>query len=137
MTTHPYLRAYMAGVTVPAFLMLFVFTFFCTVRFVFDAPYPVERVIVFPLALVPNAWGLWNILYVRFGGGRRWALGVHGAALPLLLGPAGFVIAHLAGAPVPEPLWTLMAAGFPLILIGYYLAWKFLVGYLNDMLGIA
>lgn len=137
MTTHPYLRAYMAGLTIPAFCMLFIFAFFCTARFVFDVPYPVERVIAFPLALVPNIWGLWNILYVRFNRRRRWTLGLHGMTLPFLLMPAGILIAHLVGLDVPASLAPVLAVGFPLILVGYYLVWKYLVHYLNEMLGVA
>jgi RNA polymerase sigma-70 factor (ECF subfamily) len=29
-----------------------------------NVPIPIERVIVFPMALIPNLWGFWNMLYV-------------------------------------------------------------------------
>ena len=108
---HPYLRAYMAGITFPCFLLLFLMAAFTIARHVYDIPVPLERVIVFPMAIVPNAWGLWNALYVaRYG--RRWlSLGAHGAVLPLLLAPTAYAVTRLVGFEVPEPL----AGAFPFV----------------------
>ena len=61
---HPYLRAYMAGIVVPTAFLLVVMIVFTLARFVFDVPVPIERVVVFPMALIPNLFGLWNIFYV-------------------------------------------------------------------------
>jgi hypothetical protein len=33
--------------------------------------------------------------------------------------------------------WHIVIVALPLLAISYYLAWKFLVGFLNEMLGIA
>ena len=63
MNTHPYLRAYMAGIVVPTVFLIFVLTAFITIRLVLQYPAPIERVIVFPMAAVPNLWGIWNMLY--------------------------------------------------------------------------
>jgi hypothetical protein len=60
MNTHPYLRAYMAGIVAPSFGLLVALTVFIVTRLVLQVPIPIERVIIFPMALVPNAFGLWN-----------------------------------------------------------------------------
>jgi hypothetical protein len=41
----------MAGVTVPSVLMVFALASFCVVRFGFNFPLPIERAVVFPIAL--------------------------------------------------------------------------------------
>src|SRR5450759_2244305 len=79
MTTHPYLRAYMAGVTVPSVFVLFVFLVFCVIRFAYNPEFPIERVLVFPMALVPAIWGIWNMVYLAMHTRRYIPLGAHGA----------------------------------------------------------
>src|SRR5208337_4644748 len=87
MNKHPYLRAYLAGIAVPTVVLLVGMTAYTIIRYVWDVPIPIERVIVFPMAAVPNAWGLWNVLYRACFAGRRVSLGVFGAALLLLVIP--------------------------------------------------
>ena len=67
MNNHPYLRAYMAGIAVPTPLLLVALTLFSIARFVYNVPIPVERVIIFPMAIVPNLFGVWNVLHVASG----------------------------------------------------------------------
>ena len=57
MNTHSYLRAYMAGISVPTPLLLVALFLFSIARFVYNVPVPVERVIIFPMAIVPNLFG--------------------------------------------------------------------------------
>ena len=64
MNTHPYLRAYMAGVVLPSLFLLVALTVFILARLVFRTPIPIERVIIFPMAVVPNAFGIWNMFYL-------------------------------------------------------------------------
>ena len=64
MNNHPYLRAYMAGIAVPTVFLLVIMSVVCIFRFVYNVPIPIVRVIVFPMALVPNLFGLWNMFYV-------------------------------------------------------------------------
>ncbi len=64
MTHHPYLRAYMAGIVVPTGFLLVRMTGFCLVRYVYNISEPVECVMVFPMAVVPNPWGAWNMLFL-------------------------------------------------------------------------
>jgi hypothetical protein len=126
---HLYLRAYMAGITVPTLFLLVVVTGFTMLHGV-AAPW--DRIIMFPMAVVPNLWGVWNILYCR----RRWApIGVHGAILPLLLVAAGFGLAR--ALEVPWMSVTGAAIALPVVVVVYYLAWKYLVGFFNEVLGVA
>src|SRR5437879_3616269 len=95
MNSHPYLRAYMAGIAVPTPLLLVALTLFSIARFVYDVPIPVERVIIFPMAIVPNLFGVWNMLYLASRERTHLPLGVHGAILPFILAPAGFLLGRL------------------------------------------
>lgn len=137
MTMHPYLRAYVAGVAIPTVVLPLGFAVFCVARFGYNVDVPVERALVFPLALVPGIWGLWNMLFVGLHGKRWLPLGWHGALLPVLLAPAGLAVAYSVRLPVPDAAPALVGAFLPLGLATYYLAWKYLVRYLNEMFGVA
>lgn len=137
MNNHPYLRAYLAGICVPTIFLLVVATGFTILRYVLHLPVPIERVIVFPMAVVPNAWGLWNILFTAWRQRLHLSLGLFGALLPLLLAPLGIVTASLLNFPIPAFAAHVFPFAAPFALILYYLAWKYLVGSLNAELGIA
>ena len=136
MNRHPYLRAYMAGVTIPTMVLLVAMFAFTIARYVFNVPLPIERVIVFPLAVVPNSWGVWNILWLASG--RRIPIGIFGALLPFLLVPGGLLVLHLVGlsitsfVPRAVPLFL-----FPVGVVIYYLVWKYLVAALNSIVQIS
>src|ERR1700730_15155989 len=97
MNTHPYLRAYMAGIVVPSFGLLVALTVFVLTRLVFHVPIPIERVIIFPMALVPNAFGIWNIFYVWSRPHRHLPIGFHGALLRVVLATMGASAATYGG----------------------------------------
>jgi len=137
MNTHPYLRAYMAGILVPSVFVLFIFAAFCVVRFGYRVDLPIERAIVFPLALVPALWGAWNMLYLAMHSHRRLPLGVHGAVLPAVLLPVAFLTAQALDVGIPLQIATTFWIVLPCVVIIYYLVWKYLVGFFNEMLGIA
>ena len=137
MNQHPYLRAYMAGITVPTIFLLVVATAFTVLRYVYDVPVPVERVIVFPMAFVPNAWGLWNILFLALRSRVQLSIGLHGALLPILLAPLGIVVASLLNFPIPNFAVRALPIAAPVALMVYYFAWKYLVGFLNRVQQIA
>jgi hypothetical protein len=137
MNQHTYLRAYMAGIVVPTIFLLVVATVFCVARYVYNVPVPVERVIVFPMAVVPNLWGLWNILFLASHGRTHLPIGLHGAVLPAVLGPLGFVMTRILDFPIPHEAARVLPIAAPLALAMYYLAWKYFVGFLNGVLGIA
>jgi hypothetical protein len=137
MNQHTYLRAYMAGIVVPTIFLLVVATGFCLGRYVVNMPVPIERVIVFPMAVVPNLWGLWNMLFIALHSRTRLSIGLHGAVLPLLLGPLGFLMTRILDFPIPQHVVGAFPIAVPLALVVYYLAWKYLVGFLNGVMGIA
>jgi ABC-type sulfate transport system permease subunit len=137
MNQHIYLRAYMAGIVVPTFVLLFVATAFTIARYVYNIPVPVERVIVFPMAVVPNAWGLWNVLFVALRSRLQLSLGLHGALLPILLAPLGIVVASLLNFSVPGFVARAFPVLAPVALLVYYFAWKYLVGFFNRVQDIA
>ena len=134
MKAHPYLRAYMAGIVVPTVFLLAIVAGFTIARSVYHLPFSVERVIIFPMAVVPNLWGVWNMLHLALGR-DRWSIALHGAALPLVLMPLGLMLARVFAIDVITP--ALLMTFAPVALAAYYLAWKYLVGYFNGVLGIA
>ena len=148
MNTHPYLRAYMAGIVLPSLGLLVALTVFILTRLVFHIPIPIERVIVFPMALVPNAFGLWNILYLWSRPHHHWPIGLHGALLPLVMVAMGAVFASLGGflkvgtngitwfQAISVP-YSLIVPWFVAAIVVYYLVWKYVVGFFNRLLGIA
>jgi len=148
MTTHPYIRAYLAGIAVPTLLLLLFMIGFFVARYVWDVPVPIERVIPFPMAIVPNLFGVWNILYVLLRSRRHLSIGLHGALLPFVLAPIAFTVASSLGFLSLSPRgfvyfqvitvpYAYLAMGFLCALVLYYLGWKYLVGFLNGLLGIA
>ncbi|MFZ0302754.1 MAG: hypothetical protein WAL75_08715 [Terracidiphilus sp.] len=148
MNTHPYLRAYMAGVLIPTLILPLLLTAFIVVRLAMQAPFPFERGLVFPLALVPALWGLWNVVWVGTHDRVHQPLGIHGALLPFLLLPVGTVMARCLGIltlGASSVTWfnevtityAWIAVCFAGALAAYYLVWKYVVGFLNHVLGIA
>jgi len=144
MKEHPYLRAYMAGITLPTAFLLVALTVFCVARFIAQVPIPIGRAIVFPSELIPNIWGAWNMLYAALRQKHRWDIGLHGAVLPPILGPMGFAAARLLG------FLQVMSHGFayfnavnvpiarialllPVGMAIYYLAWKYVVSFFNRL----
>ena len=123
----------MAGIVLPNWFLLGAMTIFAVARFVYDAPVPIERAIAFPMAVVPNTWGLWNVLYIALGR-RPWSIGVHGALLPQLLLPAGYTLAQVLGMTIVTGTVVMIAA--PVAIVIYYLAWKYLVSYFNRVVGL-
>ena len=136
MKSHIYLRAYMAGVTVPSVLVILMLSGFVVLRFGYNVPIPIERFLVFPLAIVPGLWGLWNMLYLVVRKHWRIPLGLHGALVPLVAGPLALGNALLAGFEISRSAWTIFPAGVAIAMLAYYLAWKYLVGFLNGVLDV-
>lgn len=137
MNKHPLLRAYLAGICVPTIFLLLVATGFTFLRYVYNVPVPIERVIVFPMAVVPNLWGIWNIAFISLLAQRHFSIGLFGALLPLLLAPLGYGVAHILQFPIPADIVSAAPIGIPIGMIIYYLVWKYMVGSLNAELGIA
>jgi hypothetical protein len=136
MTTHPHLRAYLAGIAVPTFFTPLGVCAFAIARFGFGIPVPIERAIVFPLALLPLLWGAWNVLYFLLGERVRLPFGFHGSLFFVVFGPVGYFLAgHVLDLRFLPPgfLGVVIPAG----LLVYYLIWKYLVSFFNRLLGLA
>lgn len=136
MQSHIYLRAYMAGVTVPTVLVVFMLACFVVLRFGYNVSIPIERFLVFPLAVVPVLWGLWNMLYIVVRKHWRIPLGLYGALVPLVAGPLALGNAFLAGFEISRSALTIFEAGVAVAMLAYYLAWKYVVGFFNRVLEI-
>lgn len=136
MKNHLYLRAYMAGVTLPTMLLVPVLAGFVILRFGYNVPIPIERGLVFPMAIVPGLWGLWNMLYLVVR--KRWRIpfGVYGALVPLLVGPIALGNAFLLGFDIPRFVLALFPAGVGAVMLAYYLLWKYVVGLFNRVLEV-
>ena len=144
MRAHPYLRAYMAGIVVPTLFLLVIMAFFAYTRFYFEVSSqfvlglpaaPLERAILFPMAVVPNAWGVWNLLHLALRSRLALPLGLHGALLPLVLMPVGVALARALDVFTIQ--WQFALPMAPIAMAVYYLMWKHVVGFLNEEIGIA
>src|ERR1051325_6125225 len=123
MRSHPYLRAYMAGGLLPTWVLLVILAAYLIADTGGHVPAGLERAIVFPMAVVPNTWGLWNLIYVATELRRRLSIGIFGALLPLALVPAGVVLAaalNLRFYTAHEAVVVL-----PVGMALYFLAWKY------------
>ena len=135
MNRHPLLRAYMAGVLVPSWFVLAAVTvLFGILRVQLESPAVFERLIIFGMAVIPNLWGLWNVMYAGFGLKRKLPLGVWGALLPLLIAPMGLAMLHHVDLEVVGFTDILMVA--PVGIGAYFLVWKFVVSFLNRVVGL-
>jgi hypothetical protein len=128
----------MAGIVVPTLFLLVVvaidayqkYYFEVSNQFVFPlASRPLERALLFPIAVVPNVWGLWNMLYLRLRRRVHLSLGAHGAFLVVFLIPGGIGLARLFDTFAIQ--WQFALPMFPIGMAVYYLAWK------NEEMGIA
>lgn len=137
MNQHKYLRAYMAGIVVPSIVLLIGVTVFCIARYAYNFPVPLERLMIFPMAVVPVLWGLWNMLFVASHSRTHLPIGFHGALLPLILGPLGMLLTSLLNFSIPGFATHYFPIIAPIGLIVYYLAWKYLVGSLNRIVGLS
>jgi hypothetical protein len=91
---------------------------------------------------------VWKILWEWYRDRKHRPLGAHVAFLPLLMMPVGALIATHGGVltlgasyvtwfnavTVPYALIALLLA---VAMTAYYLAWKYIVGFVNRLLGIA
>jgi len=83
----------------------------------------------FPFFLLPVAWGLWNWLYVRRQ--PHVAIGTWGTLLGVLLVLAANVLFLVEGRWIPALLLAFLT-----VPAGYYLLWSFVVGTVNELVGL-
>ena len=122
----------MAGVLLPSVV---VFAVGIVVAWNFDRiPTHIEQAMVFPIALNPLLWGVWNVLHGALGKVRL-PLGWHGLLLCALLFLIGVFLAQRLQFEFVTPMRAL--AVFPPTGLAYYLLWKYGVGFLNELLGVS
>jgi hypothetical protein len=103
---------------------------------------------IFPVAVVPSIFGLWNMLYLGLHARTHHPIGLHGALLPLFMAPVGALVATSLGVLQFDSrgvVWfqsysspyVWIAPGFLVAMAAHYLVWKYIVGSLNQVLGIA
>lgn len=119
----------MAGVLLPTWVLLTVLAAYLIADAIAHIPVGLERAIVFPMAVVPNTWGLWNLLYIALRLRERISIGVFGALLPIALVPSGVALA----AALDLRFYTVQEAivVLPVAMALYFLAWKYGVAFLN------
>jgi hypothetical protein len=148
MNTHPYLRAYLAGIFVPTLVLPLILIVFIAARLVLAFPFPIERFLIFPMAVVPTLFGLWNMLFLASHERAHLSIGAHGAILPFLGAPIGASVAHGLGMwqfsaggvtcfQSCQVNYSVVACAFLAGVAVYYLVWKYIVGFLNRVLAIA
>ena len=144
MRPHPYVRAYLAGIAVPTAFLLIIMCIYAYNRYYFEVSSqfviplpsaPLDRAILFPMAVVPNVWGAWNMLHLLLRSRLKMSLGLHGALLPLVLMPAGYTLAR--SLDVFDIQWQYALPMLPVGMAIYYLLWKHVVGFLNREVGVA
>jgi hypothetical protein len=74
------------------------------------------------------------MLYVRLREHRHVPIGLHGALLVVLIVPIGFSVAKLLGFALPYHFLGVL--GPAAALAAYYLLWKYVVNFLNELLEI-
>ena len=149
MNPHPYLRAYLAGVFVPTLVLALdsCHLHHCC-ALCLGVPFPIERFIIFPMSVVPrsSASGTcftsarmrapicprssWRHPAFPWASHRRFQL-------PIVLAcwQFGAERRHLVSGPVNFPTRS-SPCGFLAGVAFYYLVWKYIVGFLNRVLGI-
>ena len=90
----------MAGITIPTAFLLVIVTAFVIVHRFHQEPLPIDRMLVFLMAIALDLWGVWNIVYVAVRRRRSWPPGLHGLLLSVLAGSLGWGIARAMGLPI-------------------------------------
>jgi hypothetical protein len=73
------------------------------------------------------------MLYVALRRHRRLPLGLHGAVVPLFVGPLGFATLRMFDFDIPPLVATVFPFGVAMAVVGYYLVWKYVVGFFNEL----
>jgi hypothetical protein len=100
------------------------------------------------MALVPTLFGVWNMLHLASHESTHLAIGPHGAILPLIGAPIGATVASCLGILKfgAQSVSVFQCVQIPYMVLpfcvlaamaGYYLVWKYIVGFVNSVLGIA
>ncbi|HSS20381.1 MAG TPA: hypothetical protein VLL54_09930 [Pyrinomonadaceae bacterium] len=131
-----YVRAYLAGVAFPTVFLAVILVVFVCLQLKGIVSNSASAFLIFPMALVPNVWGIWNMAYVALSKRREFDVGLFGAVLPALIAPLMFATSQFLGHPPHDLRWPTVVSAVMVGVIIYYLLWKHLVGYLNRILDL-
>ena len=81
MNTHPYLRAYLAGIFLPTLVLPLLLTVFIVVRIVLQSAGSHRAGDDLSHGRVPSLFGLWNMLWLGSHERTHLPIGLHGAAV--------------------------------------------------------
>jgi hypothetical protein len=135
MSPHLFLRAYMAGIAPPTAFAMLAYVFVTLRHEFFSIPLPpLERFMIFPIIVGPNLWGLWNGLRAVMP--RRLPLALHGALLPPISFTLGYAVAQMLGITIPGTMIQSAPVSLAMLVVLYYLVWKFVVGFMNTLVDV-
>jgi hypothetical protein len=135
MRQYLFLRAYMAGILAPtAFSMVVYWGVAVAASLSPSALPPPERTILFPFVVVPNLWGIWNGIWAVSK--KRLPLAAHGAVLPVINFGLYLFFARMTGIAIDTGSMRMAPMGAVISIVLYYLAWKYLVAFLNTLVDV-
>jgi hypothetical protein len=128
----------MAGIVTPTVLSFAVYLVAVAGYPLFSLP-PVPNasvfnVIIFPLVVITNLWGIWNGLYAVLP--RKLPLAVHGALLPILNFGLGYAVMRISEFPATGDMMRMVPISLLMSMVFYYLLWKFVVAFLNTLVDV-
>ena len=125
----------MAGVTPATFFSLLVWFAAIVAQTVFAVKMPpFERIMTFPIVVVPNLWGFWNGIWAVSR--RRLPLAWHGALLPFVNFALGGAVAKVLNITVTAEMLRSAPISLAMSIIAYYLVWKYVVAFLNSLVDV-
>jgi hypothetical protein len=130
---HRYLRAYLAGIAFPTAFLGVLLLVFVVLASTGRIAWSIGAVLIFPVSVVPNLWGLWNVAYAVLSRRRKVNIGLFGAILPWIIAPLGYTTVKMLGH-APRHGWGTLMIAFGVVVVMYYLIWKHVVRFLNESL---
>lgn len=125
----------MAGIVPPTAMSLVVYVLMTLGHSLFAIQLPpAESIIIFPLVVVPNMWGIWN--GIRAVMTKRLPLALHGALLPVINFGLGYVMISATNFSISTQIMRFGAVSLLMTMAIYYLVWKFVVGFLNTLVDV-
>ncbi len=137
MNQHKYLRAYMAGIVAPTIFLLVVVMGFTILRLCLQCPRSARARDRVSDGRRAQLLGPLECFLCGVRSRLHLSIGLHGALLPFLLAPLGIVLTSLLNFSIPGFARHAFPILAPLVLILYYLLWKYLVGFLNRVVNLA
>jgi hypothetical protein len=124
----------MAGVLLPNLFLLIGVLLLVLLHPVYTMPAPFEKFVIFPMAVVPNLWGIWNTLFIAMALKRWIPMGAWGALLPFIILASALGLERALDISVFTIKDTMFV--LPVAVPVYYLIWKYAVRFFNRVVGL-